>query len=114
MTAAQILAAMQQTGLSIRREGDDLIVTPPGRLTPAQRDYLRQHKVALLAALTPGTGSVARIELDDGRSFNLIQPGGDEASLRHVMERTYGDRVRSFTALEGIYQAMLEVRAWPR
>ena len=54
-----------------------------------------------------GRSIAARIELDDGRSFNLIQPGGDEASLRHVMERTYGDSVTGFEALEGIYAAML-------
>ena len=53
-------------------------------------------------------GAAALIALDNGRTFNLIQPGGDEASLRHVSERTYGDSVRSFEALEGIYAAMLD------
>ena len=52
-------------------------------------------------------GAAARIALDNGRTFNLIQPGGDEASIRHVVERTYGDSVTGFEALEGIYAAML-------
>ncbi len=59
-------------------------------------------------------GTAAKLALDDGTEITLLEIGGTIETARHTAQRTYGDRVRSFTALEGIYQAMLEVRAWPR
>ena len=52
MNPATLIEKMQASGLTIRADAGDLVITPPGRLTAEQINYLRQHKAEILAALT--------------------------------------------------------------
>ena len=51
MNAAELLGAARAAGLTIRADGDRLLVRPKAALTPAWRAKLTTHKAELLAAL---------------------------------------------------------------
>lgn len=63
MDAAEVIAKMHQSGFVLAANGDRLSVSPSDRLTGQQRDFLREHKAELLAAL-----------LDAGQAGNDMPP----------------------------------------
>jgi len=56
MEATLLLACLQTAGLTVSRNGDQLIVAPRGRLTDELRHAIRAAKPKLLWALTPDRG----------------------------------------------------------
>jgi hypothetical protein len=51
MNAVAIIEKMQAAGFSLSVDGADLIVQPPGKLTDAQRAFLKAQKARLIDAL---------------------------------------------------------------
>ncbi|MGB9670678.1 MAG: hypothetical protein ACPLXR_05955 [Halothiobacillaceae bacterium] len=51
MNAAALLADLRAAGFALHPDGDRLIVSPASKLTPAQREAIREHKPGLLACL---------------------------------------------------------------
>src|SRR5262245_53797454 len=49
---AVLVAQLRARGFRLRLEGETLFVAPGSRLTADEREYLRRHKTAVLAALT--------------------------------------------------------------
>ena len=63
MDADHILDQLRAAGLSLRLGADDaLLVAPVGLLSPELRDLIRQHKTALVLALTNQTHDANTIE----------------------------------------------------
>lgn len=60
MSPDALLADLQQRGLTIRAEGNRLIVTPRNALTDELRDLLREAKPALLSLLHGYTPELER------------------------------------------------------
>jgi hypothetical protein len=52
MTAEDLLADLEASGLTLRREGGQLLVSPTSGLTPQNREQIREHKQGLLVALS--------------------------------------------------------------
>jgi len=48
-----VLFRLRDAGLRVRVEGDKVLVSPKGRLTPELADYIRQHKAEIIRVLTP-------------------------------------------------------------
>lgn len=69
MNAHDIISTIEAAGFHLAADGEDILVTPPGQLSEEQRQYLRDHKPAILAALkTPGT------EIHSGQGGHDIEP----------------------------------------
>lgn len=51
MTPAALLACLEASGLTVRAEGERLLVSPSDRLTPELRKVITASKPELLAAL---------------------------------------------------------------
>lgn len=52
MTAATLVATLRARGVTLSPDGDKLRVRPAERLTPAELDTLRAHKVEVLRLLS--------------------------------------------------------------
>lgn len=52
MTPDDLLAELEAAGLTLQREGDKLMVSPPGAITPALAGKIRAGKEGLLVALS--------------------------------------------------------------
>lgn len=52
MALVRAFNRMKQAGFSVGIDGADLVISPFSKLTPTQRDYLREHKGDLVALLT--------------------------------------------------------------
>lgn len=48
MNVDQLLQQVQEAGVILRADPPDLVISPPGRLTPELRAHLREHKAELL------------------------------------------------------------------
>ena len=75
MTPAQMIDRIERCGLRLAADGPDILVTPAGRLTDPQKQWIRRHKDELLAVLRqPGR----MIEVDGGNdlpaSNDMAQP----------------------------------------
>ena len=53
MNAAEMVVRMQRAGFNLGVKDDALTITPASRLTDPQRQWIRDHKAEILAALTP-------------------------------------------------------------
>lgn len=51
MSIAKTIQKIEAAGFTLVADGADLVVYPPGRLSDAQRQYLRDHKAEILSAL---------------------------------------------------------------
>ena len=51
MTPGTLIEKMQAAGFTIRADGGDLIIHPPGKLTPDQREFILSHKKELVEYL---------------------------------------------------------------
>ncbi len=49
VTPIELLLDLESRGLTLSRDGDDLLISPPGRLTDDDRTALRRWKPHLLA-----------------------------------------------------------------
>ena len=60
--ARPVLLELQAAGVRFRLEGDQVLVSPRGALTPEHRDLFRQHREAVraLVAISTDAGIVAR------------------------------------------------------
>ena len=57
MTPSPIIQRIEQAGFHLTVDGQDIIVNPPGKLSPAQRQYIRDHKPEIMAALLEASQS---------------------------------------------------------
>lgn len=74
MTLAQMIDRIERCGLHLAADGPDIVVTPAGRLTDPQKDWIRRHKDELLEVLRqPGR----LIEVDGG---NDLPAANDQAN----------------------------------
>jgi hypothetical protein len=73
MNARDIINTIEAAGFHLAADGDDILVTPPGQLSEEQRQYLRDHKPAILTALkSPGK------EIDSGQGGHDVEPANDQ------------------------------------
>jgi virulence-associated protein VagC len=52
MRVADFISDLKAAGFSVTAQGPDLVVTPASKLTDTQRQFIRQHKADIMAALT--------------------------------------------------------------
>lgn len=80
MNAHDIIRKIEHAGFHLKADGDDIIVMPPGKMTHAQKAWIRQHKPDILAALrSPGA------ILDTGPAGNDLPAANDsDRVLIHV------------------------------
>jgi hypothetical protein len=52
MRVADFISDLKVAGFSVAAEGPDLVVMPASKLTDPQRQFIRQHKAEIMAALT--------------------------------------------------------------
>ena len=80
MNIADTIQKVKEAGFHLAVDGDDIIVTPPGKLSDQQRDYLRAHKPEIISALR------ASETLLDSEGGNDLPPANDDRVLVHVPE----------------------------
>jgi len=51
MSINQALQKIEQAGFTLAIDGPDLVVNPPGKLSPAQRQFIVDHKPEIIAVL---------------------------------------------------------------
>lgn len=65
-------------GFSAKVKGNRLIVSPSSKLTPDIRQYIKLHRIELLAEVAANDGESRRTQwtvlLADGRQFPMISP----------------------------------------
>lgn len=57
----EALRAIRAAGLRLRLDGDRIMVSPKGAVTPAISDLIRAHRVELIRSLTPPKSTTARL-----------------------------------------------------
>ena len=107
MTATQVLLEAAQRGIILEAKGDRLQVeAPAGRVTPALREAIAEHKPTLLALLSPDAprlvilrGGLAvpvaalLLALDlEARGFRLTVDGDHHAHIAPADQLTDADR----------------------
>jgi hypothetical protein len=103
MNIADTIQKVKEAGFHLAVDGDDIIVTPPGKLSDQQRDYLRAHKPEIISALRASdseggndlpaanddriTVSVPEFTLSTGQrvSFDLDVPKANLPALRRSL-----------------------------
>ena len=81
MDVAEVISKMHQAGFTLAANGDRLSVSPSDRLSDNQRQFLRDHKQDIIAALkSPGA------ILDGGQPGNDIEVANDDRVTVHVPE----------------------------
>ena len=74
MTPAQMIERIARCGLHLAADGSDIVVTPAGRLTDPQKQWIRRHKDELLEVLRqPG-------RLIDDQGGNDLPAANDQAN----------------------------------
>jgi hypothetical protein len=88
MSVASLLAEVRSLGLSIRAEGDDLVIRPTSRLPPELRSRLLEAKPALLGLLRNQTAKLPSYKDLDGpcarAAIGSSYSGSEEAGRRKV------------------------------
>jgi len=79
MTITQALLKIDKAGFRLSVDGPDLIIKPPGKLSPAQRQYIVDHKVEIMAALLDAApaGNDHRAANDDKVLVAAWTPAGN-------------------------------------
>lgn len=78
MTATDLLARLQSSGVSISTHGDRLAIdAPKGALTDALLSELRTHKAALMGLLVANAAAFA----DPGSVADLLADWGERAAM---------------------------------
>jgi hypothetical protein len=86
MSIAEAIVKMHQAGFVMAANGDALSVSPANRLTDTQRQFIRENKPAILAALrSPGA------VLDACQPGNDLPPANDDRVTVHVPELVLSD-----------------------
>ena len=113
MTVGQVLDALEQRGVRIKRRGDRLAFTPPDAVTDELRSALREHKDALIALLQPhrdGDDGACpsrwrHIPELPGKGSEVDAVGGDGAGLRYrvsLFQRWYFLRFQPSRGAESV------------
>ncbi|WP_348945738.1 hypothetical protein ABHF33_03915 [Chitinibacter sp. FCG-7] len=94
----QALAKLVGAGLcvSIKPDGNTLIVVPATKITPDIRQYIISHKAELLAELNAANDDYQRVvlafHLKNGKGGVLIDPDGVASAVSDLLGR-YGERL---------------------
>jgi hypothetical protein len=75
MSITQALLKIEQAGFSLAIDGPDLVINPPGKLSPAQRQYIVDHKAEIMSAL-----------LESSPAGNDHPPANDDRVTIHIPE----------------------------
>jgi hypothetical protein len=73
MNITHALRQIEQAGFTLEVDGPDIIVNPPGKLSPEQRQFIRDHKSEIMAAL-----------LESSSAGSDIAPSNDHQAGPHV------------------------------
>jgi hypothetical protein len=89
MSIADTIQRIEAAGFHLVADGDDIVVTPAGLMTDLQKDWIRQRKTGILAALR------ASESLLDAGGGDDLPPANDPRITVHVPEFTLstGQRV---------------------
>lgn len=88
MSIQDTMQKIQAAGFSLTLDGNDIVVTPPGKLSDQQRQYLKEHKGEILAELQDRVVvHVPAFTLQTGKrvSFDLDVPKANLPALRHSL-----------------------------
>jgi len=66
MSVNQALQKIEQAGFTLSIDGPDIVVNPPGKLSEAQRQFIRDHKAEIMSAL-----------LESSSAGNDLNPSND-------------------------------------
>jgi hypothetical protein len=58
MSVADFISDLKAAGFSVTAQGLDLVVMPASKLTDSQRQFIRQNKAEIIAALTQEQSSI--------------------------------------------------------
>lgn len=112
MSFSQALRQIEGAGFTLSVDGPDIVVSPPGKLSPEQRQFIRDHKPVIMAALleTAPAGH-------DIPSSNDHQ-AGPHVAVDQLPERLVNAARRVCTERHGDgpeqVQAMIEDLCWNR
>jgi tubulysin polyketide synthase-like protein len=53
MDATEVLRQLHDLGVSVRADGDNIVVSPASKIPPQVKAAIREHKSAILAQLRP-------------------------------------------------------------
>ena len=88
MSIQDTLQKIQAAGFSLTLDGNDIVVTPPGKLNDQQRQFLKEHKGEILAELQERVVvHVPAFTLQTGKrvSFDLDVPKANLPALRQSL-----------------------------
>jgi len=98
MDVSTALQRLQSCGFSLTAENNALIVEPASKLSDTQREWIRQHKAALLKALTAANDEPIRVEVwtPSGVMMTVTADSPEHAEwLRRMNPPTNAGPVRS-------------------
>jgi len=110
MNITQVLLKIEGAGFHLEVDGPDIVVNPPGKLSSEQRQFIRDHKPEIIAAL-----------LESSPSGSDIAPSNDHQAGPHVAieqlpERLVAAATRVCRELHGdpdeSVQTMMEDLCW--
>lgn len=125
--AQRALETLAAAGVECRVNFEQLLLLPSTKVTPELKRLAVANKTGIIELLltpkpsgmdgddpgdtfNPRRGMAVEVVLDSGTRFKLIQPGGTQESIEHAINRAYGDRVVSVTAMEGTYAVLARRR----
>lgn len=91
MGAPDLLNHLRASGISVRVEGDKLMVTPASSVTPDVRGHIRTHKTALVALLSKPperANQSANPLMSFAQSESCHRGGWDDAEISAFTART--------------------------
>lgn len=95
MTAIhEALGKIRSAGFTLAVDGEDLIISPPGRLSPDQRQYLISHKAEIIGALLEADQAGNDLEAANEISPNVTPvhlPDRLVTAARRVCVEVHGD-----------------------
>lgn len=125
--AKQAITRLTESGIQLSVNFRELLMFPSSRLTPELRRLAIENKTGIIeillssktqsdssleqsGRLRPRRGIAAHVTLDGGRSFTLVQPGGDAESISQTIQQSYGDQVKRIETLDGAFGVLKEHR----
>ncbi|MBM3273157.1 hypothetical protein FJY94_07945 [Candidatus Kaiserbacteria bacterium] len=111
MSIKQALKEIERAGFTLAVDGPDLIIHPPGKLSPAQRQFIVDHKAEIMAALLESAPAG-----NDRPPANDDHQAGPRVTLAQLPERLVNAAIRVCREIhdddEQAVQDMLEDLRW--
>ena len=84
MTPTQMIEQIERCGFHLEVDGSDIVVSPSGRLTDPQRQFIREHKQDILAALTAANDGQILVQAWTPNGDMLVVEARDQAHAEWI------------------------------